>query len=361
MTGWAPITNKVIDKGFGGSRNGDPINGIVIHHVAGTNGLNYVANSNTRNSHPTYHIDNKGKVTGIVHPNRRPYSTAGRPDSEAITVEIDNSKTGGDWPISSAAYNSLIEIIVWHQSQSKRKGFAKNKPGVAQKEFFIAWHQQYVATACPGPYLIKRMDKIVNACKAKVEEQKKPVDTTPEPDTITIANNVPGYNNANDAVNSSNRVTVVAAGTYYVYKEAYGMINLSTKINTPGAWTNPNDYNTKPAETPEPDEEQPELEIPDITEPPIEENPEEEREINVPDNTPTETPNVVIENPNVRKVIYTVVSIVGLGLAATSTGFGFALTSGAIDGFPLWLGIANAVYPVVGAGIGYTASKNTPE
>jgi hypothetical protein len=36
---WYPKVSSIKDNGFGGSRNGQPINGVVIHHVAGTNGL----------------------------------------------------------------------------------------------------------------------------------------------------------------------------------------------------------------------------------------------------------------------------------------------------------------------------------
>ena len=166
---WYPKVSGIQDNGFGGSRNGQPINGVVIHHVAGTNGLRYVANANTRNSHPTYHIANSGAVTGIVNPERRPYSTGGSPDPNAVTFEIDNSSAGGDWPISAAALDSLIDVIVYHASQSPRagKGFAKNQPSVRQSEFFIAWHSQYKATACPGPFVMSQLDYIVSECNKR--------------------------------------------------------------------------------------------------------------------------------------------------------------------------------------------------
>jgi hypothetical protein len=166
---WYPKVSGIQDNGFGGSRNGQPINGVVIHHVAGTNGLRYVANANTRNSHPTYHIANSGAVTGIVNPSRRPYSTGGTPDPNAVTFEIDNSSAGGDWPISAAALDSLIDVIVYHASQSPRagKGFAKNQPSVRQSEFFIAWHSQYKATACPGPFVMSQLDYIVSECNKR--------------------------------------------------------------------------------------------------------------------------------------------------------------------------------------------------
>jgi hypothetical protein len=166
---WYPKVSGIKDNGFGGSRNGQPINGVVIHHVAGTNGLGYVANANTRNSHPTYHIANNGSVTGIVHPDRRPYSTGGTPDPNAVTFEIDNSSAGGDWPVSPAALEALIDVIVYHASQSPRagKGFAKNEPSVKQSEFFIAWHSQYKATACPGPFIMSQLDYIVDQCNKR--------------------------------------------------------------------------------------------------------------------------------------------------------------------------------------------------
>jgi peptidoglycan hydrolase-like protein with peptidoglycan-binding domain len=142
---------------------------VVIHHVAGTNGLSYVANANTRNSHPTYHIARSGAVTGIVNPSRRPHSTGGAPDPNAVSFEVDNSSTGGDWPISSESLNSLIDVIVYHASQSPRagRGFAKNQPSVAQSEFFIAWHSQYKATACPGPFIMSQLDYIVDECNKR--------------------------------------------------------------------------------------------------------------------------------------------------------------------------------------------------
>ena len=166
---WYPKVSGIKDNGFGGSRNGQPINGVVIHHVAGTNGLGYVTNANTRNSHPTYHIANSGAVTGIVHPDRRPYSTGGTPDPNAVTFEVDNSSAGGDWPVSPAALEALIDVIVYHASQSPRagKGFAKNEPSVKQSEFFIAWHSQYKATACPGPFIMSQLDYIVDQCNKR--------------------------------------------------------------------------------------------------------------------------------------------------------------------------------------------------
>lgn len=191
MASWYPNVSGIQDNGFGGSRNGQPINGVVIHHVAGTNGLSYVANANTRNSHPTYHIARSGAVTGIVNPSRRPHSTGGAPDPNAVSFEIDNASAGGDWPITSEALESLIDVIVFHASQSPRagRGFAKNQPSVAQSEFFIAWHSQYKATACPGPFIMSQLDYIVDECNKRASgvapstPSATPVAPEPAPET----------------------------------------------------------------------------------------------------------------------------------------------------------------------------------
>ena len=180
---WYPKVSGVQDNGFGSSRNGQAINGVVIHHVAGTNGLNYVANKNTRNSHPTYHIARSGAVTGIVNPSRRPHSTGGAPDPNAVSFEIDNSSAGGNWPITPESLEALIDVIVFHASQSPRagKGFAKNQPSVTQSEFFIAWHSQYKATACPGPFIMSQLDYIVSECNKRASGVTPSTPTAPTP------------------------------------------------------------------------------------------------------------------------------------------------------------------------------------
>ena len=180
-TSWPPFIDKVDDKGFGAPRFGQSINGIVIHHGAGTDVLGYVANANPRSSHPTFHIATDGKLTGIVHPSRRPFSTAHNVDAQAITVEIDNSRVGGDWPISDAAMRTLEKVIAHYARVSPRTGIALNDPSKTQREFFVAWHQQYSATACPGPYILKRLGNIVDAARGLLGEVAPPTPTPPAP------------------------------------------------------------------------------------------------------------------------------------------------------------------------------------
>jgi hypothetical protein len=94
-----------------------------------------------------------------------------------VTFEIDNSSVGGDWPVSSAAIEALIDVIIFHASISPRanQGFAKNIKTQVQREFYIAWHQQYSATACPGPFVMSQLDYIVAECNKRATQAVAPV------------------------------------------------------------------------------------------------------------------------------------------------------------------------------------------
>ena len=181
MTKWAKVTSDVIDNGFGESRYGNEICGIIIHHAASTNALAYVAGWNARSSHPSYHIASSGAVTGIVNVNKRPFSTAHAVDQQAITVEIDNSSMGGNWPVSDSALDSLVAIIVDHCKQRGYKNAARSTRGHVQKEFFVGWHSQYTATACPGPFIMANLDDIISAVNKELNPPKPKPKPKPEP------------------------------------------------------------------------------------------------------------------------------------------------------------------------------------
>ena len=182
MTSWAPTVSRIRDNGFGSSRGGANIEGAIIHHDAGLDAEDYVANSNDRNSHPTYHINRKGEAAGIVNPARRPSSTAHGVDQIAITFELANESVGGEWPIGNPTLETLIQTLLWHESQSARRGFVRNQRGVEQGGFFIGYHAQYVSTACPGKFMIDRIDWLVgelNRRKAAGEGGIPPMQVPP--------------------------------------------------------------------------------------------------------------------------------------------------------------------------------------
>ena len=75
---------------------------------------------------------------------------------------------------------------------------------------------------------------------AKPVVATKPTATT-SAETYKVVKAIGGYKTAADAKARKNRATTVKAGTYYVYKKADGMYNVSSTQKTAGSWINPND------------------------------------------------------------------------------------------------------------------------
>lgn len=182
MANWFPAVEKIADNGFGGDRAGWGINGAIIHHTATTgDAFGYMAQWNDRDSHPTYHIYH-GFVRGIVHPNRRPYSTGHDVDAQCITLEINNTAGAPDWNVGLPSLEATAQVLAFHARESGFSRAAKSIRGVDQAEFFIGWHSQYSATACPGPEVSAHLDWIVN----RVNEILNPPAPTPTPEPVKV-------------------------------------------------------------------------------------------------------------------------------------------------------------------------------
>lgn len=80
--------------------------------------------------------------------------------------------------------------------------------------------------------------------KLKLKETKQQP-AEPEQETYTLHVNVKGYYYAADAKARRNAKTTVIKGTYYIYKRAEGMINVTSKVGVPGSWINPEDNAAK--------------------------------------------------------------------------------------------------------------------
>ena len=98
------------------SPRNQPITKITIHHQAGINsveGFGNIVASPAREMSANYAIGNDGRI-GLFCPegDRSWCSSSPWNDHRAITIEVSNSAYGDStgWPISDAAYNSLIKL-----------------------------------------------------------------------------------------------------------------------------------------------------------------------------------------------------------------------------------------------------------
>lgn len=157
------------------------IDKITIHHMAGNLSIETCGNvfaSSSRQASANYGIGSDGRIGMYVEEKDRAWtSSSSSNDNRAVTIEVANSSTGGDWPVSDKAYESLIKLCV---DICKRNGIKKlNYTG--DKSGNLTMHCWFAATSCPGPYLKARFADIANKVNAQLgqtepEKPEKPAD-----------------------------------------------------------------------------------------------------------------------------------------------------------------------------------------
>ena len=130
------------------SRRTAPISKITIHHAAGVGTAQSIVDSfipAKRKASANYCIGNDGKVgQSVLECHRAWTSSSSWNDNQAITIEVSNSQSGGEWPISDAAYKSLIDLCVdiCQRNDIKAVNYNGTKNGV------LTEHRMFAATQC---------------------------------------------------------------------------------------------------------------------------------------------------------------------------------------------------------------------
>ena len=109
--GYSALTNATImSPNHSGSRY-NSISKITIHHMAGNLSIETCGNvflNPNRQASSNYGIGSDGRIACYVDEENHPWTSANWDnDDRALTIEVANSETGGDWPIGQAAYASL--------------------------------------------------------------------------------------------------------------------------------------------------------------------------------------------------------------------------------------------------------------
>lgn len=149
------------------------IDTITIHHMAGdltveTCGAGF-ANPSRRAS-SNYGIGSDGRIACYVEEENRSWcSSSGANDHRAVTIEVANCQTGGDWPVSDAAYRALIDLCVdiCRRNGIPRLNFTGDTSGS------LTMHKWFAATGCPGPYLESRFPAIAQAVNDRLNQEEE--------------------------------------------------------------------------------------------------------------------------------------------------------------------------------------------
>ena len=100
-----------------------------------------------------YGIGSDGKIGLYVDEKNAAWADANRTSNhKSVTIEVANSSTGGQWPVSDKSLKLLVKLVA---DIAKRNGLGKLVSGKN-----LTWHSMYANTTCPGPYLRSKMKYI---------------------------------------------------------------------------------------------------------------------------------------------------------------------------------------------------------
>lgn len=167
--GFMPAHSNNYSKG----RSGYKVCKITPHHMAGkltAKRCGELFQNPNRGASANYGIGYNGEIICYVDENDRAYTSSNKAnDCQAITIEVANSSTGGDWPISEASWDSLVNLCV---NICKRYDFKLVYDGTPNGS--LTRHNMFAATACPGPYLQSRFSELAEVVNARLDAEVQP-------------------------------------------------------------------------------------------------------------------------------------------------------------------------------------------
>lgn len=154
-------------------RRGYKICKITPHHMAGrlsAQRCGELFQNPNRQASSNYGIGYDGEIACYVDEENRAWTSSNRAnDCQAITIEVSNSSTGGDWLIPDAAWNSLVNLCV---DICKRYDFRLTYDGTPNGS--LTRHNMFANTNCPGPYLQSRFPELVQVVNSRLDGGNKP-------------------------------------------------------------------------------------------------------------------------------------------------------------------------------------------
>jgi hypothetical protein len=150
------------------------IDTITIHHTAGKlsiESLGNVFSSGSREASSNYGVGDDGRIGMYVEEKDRSWCTSSAAnDYRAITIEVVNSQSGGNWPVSDKALATTIKLCIdiCKRNNIKKINFTGDKKGN------LTMHKWFASTSCPGPYLESKFPYIANEINKALAEKPAP-------------------------------------------------------------------------------------------------------------------------------------------------------------------------------------------
>lgn len=128
--------------------------GVTFHHNAGRLSHEGVLNVwQTRPASAHFDVDRAGAVCQYVKVNEYAWACAsGEGNRKTISIEMANSSTGGNWPVSETTWKSAARLAGWL--------FARvigHRPSRSN----VYFHHDWASTSCAGPYMDSVEDELI--------------------------------------------------------------------------------------------------------------------------------------------------------------------------------------------------------
>ena len=148
----------------------DAVKKITIHHMADDiplERLGEVFAQPDRRASSNYAIDTEGRVALYVEEGNRAWtSSSPENDHQAVTIEVANDEIGGDWHVSDASYEALLQLctdICWRSGIQSLEYTGDETGNLTIHKMFSD------RTECPGPYLEGKMPEIAEEVSRRLE------------------------------------------------------------------------------------------------------------------------------------------------------------------------------------------------
>ena len=202
-------------------RNGQKIDRITIHHMAGNLTIEGCKSAvQSRGGSANYAIQSDGTIGLLLSESKRSWCSSS-PDNDyrAVTIECANAPGAGepDWKVTDATLQSVIKLCA---DICKRNGIPKLTYTGQLSGSNLTMHKWFASTGCPGkylggkfPYIVQEVNKILNGGSTPT-----PAPTSYETVTITNKNGVmvqstPGGGNVTSKANYGITYTITEKKT----------------------------------------------------------------------------------------------------------------------------------------------------
>lgn len=231
------------------------IDKITIHHMAGNLTVEQCGNvfaKGARQASSNYGIGTDGRVGMYVEEcNRSWCSSSPENDNRAVTIEVANDQTGGNWHVSDTALATLIDLCVdiCQRNGIKKLNYTGDKTGN------LTMHKWFAVTACPGPYLESKFPYIAREVNKRLSGGTAAPAKPPASGDVSFRVQVTSadlsiYKDAGSDASKTGKHTGKGIFTITEVKAGAGSVKGWGKLKSGAGWINLDDCSTETAATP---------------------------------------------------------------------------------------------------------------